>query len=133
MVPHNMMKDTTSTMSRHHLAVILSSKEPTTNVPIRHLMKPVKLTRKKSPSPAKHDITQNQASDRKEKKDNAPGICIADQKKEDNTKKDTNLVSQPVLSNNILLIQRNDNSSRTTGPNVEVMWTVTKPVILPMV
>ena len=133
-VPHNKMKDTTSTMSRQHPAVILSSKEPTANVPIRQLMKPVKLTRKKSPSPVKHGITKNQASDtqEKEKKDIVERDGVVDQRKEDNAEKDTKLESQPVSSNNILLIQRNQTSFRTTGPNVEVMQTVTKPVILPI-
>jgi hypothetical protein len=137
MVPHNMMKDTTSTMLRQHPAVILSSKEPTAHVSIGQFMKPVKLTRKKSPSPVKHEIRKNQASDtqekekEKEKKDIAQGMI--DQRKEDIGEKDTKISSQLVSSNNILLIQRNENSFRTTGPNLEVMRTVTKPVILPMV
>ena len=133
MVPHVMMKDTTSSMSRQHPVVILSSKEPTTNVASRQLMKPVKLTRKKSPAPVKLEITKKQAIDTKEENAIAQGVVIVDNKKEDNAKKDTQLESQPVSSNNILLIQRNENNFRPTGPNLEVMWTVTKPVILPMV
>jgi hypothetical protein len=132
MVPHIKMKDTTSTMSRQHPAVILSSKEPTANVAIRQLMKPVKLTQKKSPSPIKCEVTKKQAIDTKEKNDIVQGDAIADQRKKDNEEKDTKLSSQPVLLNNILLIQRNENSFRTTGPNLKVMRTVTKPVILPM-
>ena len=125
------MKDTTSTMSRQHPAVILSSKESTANVAIRQLMKPVKLTQKKSPSPVKCEITEKQAITTNKKKDIAQGVVIVDQRKEHNAEKDTKLKSQPVSSNYILLIQRNETSLRTTGPNVEVMRTVTKPVILP--
>ena len=86
MVPHVMMKETTSTMSRQHPVVILSSKEPTTNVASRQLMKPVKLTRKKSPYSVKLAIT-NQAIDTKEKNDIAQIVGIAHQKKEDNGEK----------------------------------------------
>ena len=67
MVPHIMMKEATSAMSRQHPAVILSTEEPTAKAAIRQLMKPVKLTRKKSPSPVKLEIRKNQASNTQEK------------------------------------------------------------------
>ena len=112
-------------MPRQHPAFILSSKEPTDNVAIRQLMKPVKLPRKKSPAPVKLEITKKQAIDTKEENSIAQAVVIVDNKKEDNAKKDTQLESQTVSSNNILLIQRNENNFRPTGPNLEVMWTVT--------
>ena len=97
-------------------AVILTSKEPTQNIGMGQLMKPVKLTRKKSPSPVKFASTD-------EILDNTKDINQHNKKQE----------PQPVATNNILLIQRNQNSFRTTGPDLSVMRTVTKPVILPMV
>ena len=78
-------------MSRQHPAVILSSKEPTANVAIRQLMKPFKLTQKKSPSPVKCEITKKQAINTNEKKDIAQGVVIVDQRKEHNVEKYTKL------------------------------------------